>query len=1428
MPPPVKTKPRHPQEANNTKTCCLPDENAEALVSITAGVQRFRQSGFYFARADTGRFVHFTTTLALAVISQTGTGRDQTTHNHVFLQAAQIIALASHSRLGQHAGCLLEGGRGDERLGGQRCLGDTQQHASELGDKLVFRAQTLVFYQYVSQFHLVTLDETGIARLGNFNLAQHLTQNRLDVLVVDLHALQTVYILNLVNDVLGQRTHTQQTQDVVWIARTVGDNFAAVHLFAFEDVQVTPLRNQLFVRIATVVRGNDQTALALGLFTECDGTADFCKDRRLFRTTGFEQVGNTRQTTGDVTSLRSFLRNTSDNITDRDLRTVSHTDQGVGRQEVLSRYVSTRQQQILAIQTDHLHSRTDVLAGSRTVFGVKHFNVGHTGQLVCLTLDRDAFFHADVGNSTFHLGNDWVSVRIPLGHDRTSVDLVAFLHRNHCTVWQLVTLTLATEVISDGQFTGAGYRNQVTVNTLNVLQVVKTDSTAILHLNAVGCRGPACRTTNVERTHCQLGTRLTDRLCSDYADSFTDVNLVTASQVATVALGTDAVARFTADWRANDHFVDAVQLDELDPLLVYQCASRNDDVFCARLEHVTGDNPTQYALTQRLYNVTAFNVRSHQQTVLGTAIHLGNDQILSNVYQTASQITGVSGFQCGIRKTLTSTVSGDEVLKYAQTFTEVRSDRRFDDGAVRLGHQTTHTSQLTNLGSRTTRTGVSHHVHRVEGFLVNFDAMTIDDLLFREVRHHCLGHFVVGLGPEVDHLVVLLALGYQAGGVLTFDLFNFFGGRVDDASFFIRDNEVVNADGNTRNGRVGKTGVHQLVSEDHGLFQTNHAVTLVDQLGDRLLLHRLVDDVVGQAGRNHLEQQRTADSGVDDTGVLDAATVTVVDRFVDTNLDLGMQSRFAGAEYAVDFLQVRKHTTFALGVDRFTSHVIQTQYNVLRRNDDWLTVGWRQNVLGRHHQRTRFELSFQRQRYVNGHLVAVEVGVVRSTDQRVQLNSLTFDQYWFKRLDAQTVKRWRAVQKHRVFANYFSKNVPDLWQLALDHLLGSFDGRGQATHFQLAENERFEQLESHFFRQTALVQTQGRTYGNYRTARVVNALTEQVLTETTLLTLDHVSQGLQRTLVGTCDRTTATTVVEQRIDRFLQHALFVAHDDVGSRQIQQTLQTVVTVDHSTIQIVEVGRRETATVKRNQRTQIWRQNRQNGQHHPLREVAGTLEGFHQFQTLGQLLDFGFGIGLRNFFTQTANFVLQINSVQQFADSLGTHAGVEVITELFKGFEVLLVVQQLTFFKGSHAWIDNDIALEVENALDITQGHVHQQADTGRQRFQEPDVRNRRSQLDVSHALATNLGQCYFNTAFFADDTAVLQALVLTAQALVIFYRAKDLGAEQTVTLRLERTVVNGFRLFNFTERPRADHLRRCKSDTDCVELFDLTLVFQQIQ
>ncbi len=513
-----------------------------------------------------------------------------------------------------------------------------------------------------------------------------------------------------------------------------------------------------------------------------------------------------------------------------------------------------------------------------------------------------------------------------------------------------------------------------------------------------------------------------------------------------------------------------------------------------------------------------------------------------------------------------------------------------------------------------------------------------------------------------------------------------------------------------------------------------------------------------------------------------------------------MQRGQACAINTLSFFRASQHHAFAFGVNTVTGHVVQTQYNVLRRNDDWLAVRWRQDVVGRHHQRTRFKLGFQRQRYVNCHLVTIEVGVVCRTNQRVQLDSFTFDQYRFKCLNTQTVQSRCTVQQYRVFADNFIQDIPNHRFFTLNHFLGRFNGGSKTTQFQLAVDEWFEQLQCHFLRQTALMQTQVWTYGDYRTTGVVNTLTEQVLTETTLFTFDHVGQRFQRTLVRTSNCTTATTVIQQGINRFLQHTFFVTYDDIRRSQIQQTFQTVVTVDHATVQIVQIRRCETTAIQRNQRTQIWRQNRQNRQDHPLRLVARLNERFQQFDTLGQLFTFGFRVGFVQLFTQRFTFLLQIHAFQQGLNSFGAHFRVEFITELFQRVKILLFSQDLATLEVGHAAFDNYIRFEVQHAFDITQRHIQQQADTGRQRLQEPNVRGRRSQFNVTHTLTAYFSLRDFNATLLTNHTTVLQTLVLTAQAFVIFYWPKDTGTEKTVTLRFERTVVDGFRLFNFTERP----------------------------
>ena len=55
-----------------------------------------------------------------------------------------------------------------------------------------------------------------------------------------------------------------------------------------------------------------------------------------------------------------------------------------------------------------------------------------------------------------------------------------------------------------------------------------------------------------------------------------------------------------------------------------------------------------------------------------------------------------------------------------------------------------------------------------------------------------------------------------------------------------------------------------------------------------------------------------------------------------------------------------------------------------------------------------------------------------------------------------------------------------------------------------------------------------------------------------------------------------TTVVEESVNSLLKHALFVADDDLGSLQLHEVPETVVPIDDTTIEVVQVRGRKAAT------------------------------------------------------------------------------------------------------------------------------------------------------------------------------------------------------------------------------------------------------------
>ena len=68
--------------------------------------------------------------------------------------------------------------------------------------------------------------EFGIADFLDLDPAKHLANDHLDVLIVDVHALQAIDFLDLVHEVVLQRLHSENTQNIVRVQRSVHERFA--------------------------------------------------------------------------------------------------------------------------------------------------------------------------------------------------------------------------------------------------------------------------------------------------------------------------------------------------------------------------------------------------------------------------------------------------------------------------------------------------------------------------------------------------------------------------------------------------------------------------------------------------------------------------------------------------------------------------------------------------------------------------------------------------------------------------------------------------------------------------------------------------------------------------------------------------------------------------------------------------------------------------------------------------------------------------------------------------------------------------------------------------------------------------------------------------------------------------------------------------
>ena len=159
---------------------------------------------------------------------------------------------------------------------------------------------------------------------------------------------------------------------------------------------------------------------------------------------------------------------------------------------------------------------------------------------------------------------------------------------------------------------------------------------------------------------------------------------------------------------------------------------------------------------------------------------------MRDVNQTASQITSVGRLHGGIGQTLTGTVCRDEVLQHRHTLLKVRQNRVLNrtttlgTGLLRLSHQTTDTRELFDLILRTTGTGVKHHKYSIEALVC------LSHLLQQDITN-----IIVNVCPSIDHLVVSLVICNESHVIVVSNLTYLIITLLNELSFFLRDNDIV-------------------------------------------------------------------------------------------------------------------------------------------------------------------------------------------------------------------------------------------------------------------------------------------------------------------------------------------------------------------------------------------------------------------------------------------------------------------------------------------------------------------------------------------------------------------------------------------------------------------------------------------------------------
>src|ERR1019366_2379448 len=493
-------------------------------------------------------------------------------------------------------------------------------------------------------------------------------------------------------------------------------------------------------------------------------------------------------------------------------------------------------------------------------------------------------------------------------------------------------------------------------------QVDEAHSAVVFGIEARLLADSRGRAADVEGAHGELGSRLADGLRRDDARSLAQLDQAAGSQVAPVTHHAHATFRLAGEHRADLDALDTGSLHRARQVFGDFLVDVNDDVAFVVLDLLQRD-AAHDTVTQRLDDLARLHDGGDVDAIDRAAIVFADDHVLRHVHQAPGQVARIRRLESGIGQSLAGAVGGDEVLQHRQAFAEVRRNRGLDDFARGLGHQPTHTGELTNLLLRTASAGVSHDVNGID---------VADFVVLLHSGEHLVRHFFRDGRPDFDDFVVAFAVGDGAVQILLLHGDRLLFGVAYQARFARRNDHVVDSDREARRGRIVETELLDAVQHPHRGFQTEAQVAVVHQVAHALLLEQAVD--VGHlrgAALQVVVHDGAAHCGRDELPLkvgwlgMDHVLIVIRDGEIDYVARVAQANRAQRFHFARflrqdHFVDVGECASLALGARLGFGQVVNAQHHVLRGHGDRLSRRRRQDVVRGQHQHAGFHLRFRR------------------------------------------------------------------------------------------------------------------------------------------------------------------------------------------------------------------------------------------------------------------------------------------------------------------------------------------------------------------------------------------------------------------------------------------------------------------------------------